>query len=116
MPSEKFNEILNKMREIHARKNHDYAQDNDPFSNFKRAALISEWFNDPVDKVFVTMIGIKLARLAELHNGKEAKNESVNDSHLDLEVYATLWDAYHQTLNDELLSKWAEDLQKHSDF
>ena len=88
-------EFLDKMREVHDRKSQDYAQDNNVYSNFEYSAKVSEIFKDPVDRVFATMIGIKLARLAELHNGKSPKNESVADSHLDLSVYTAIWAAYH---------------------
>lgn len=94
MGAPQVKEILSRINEIHERKNHDYAQENDPFSNFKRAAVISEWFKDPVDKVFAVMMGIKLARLAELLNGKIAKNESTDDSFLDLDTYSILWHSW----------------------
>lgn len=87
--------ILDQIKEIHERKNQDYAQSTDPFSNFKRSAVVTEWFNDKVDKSFVNLIGVKLARLAELRNGKEPKNESVQDSFLDLCTYCCLWYAYY---------------------
>ena len=83
------------MREMHERKNRDYAQDENWASNFERAATIASWFNDKIDKVFATMIGIKLARLAELKNGKVPNNESIADSMLDMDVYAVLWHAYY---------------------
>lgn len=94
MPSKEFHDLLDKARIIHDRKNHDYAQEDNPFSNFQRAAEIVSWFENDIDKVFVTLIGVKLARLAELCNGKEAKNESVDDTGLDLFVYCGLWQAY----------------------
>jgi len=84
-------QICNQIQEIHARKNHDYAQEGNPYSNFDRAAIIASWFNDSTDKVFATMLGIKLARLAELLNGKTPKNESVFDSFLDLNTYSVIW-------------------------
>lgn len=77
--------------ELHDKKKNDYSLDTDRYSNFKRAAEISSWFNNPVDKVFVTMIAIKLTRLAELRNGKEPKNESRRDSSIDLVNYCALW-------------------------
>lgn len=101
MPSKHFHDILDKMKEIHDRKSHDYAQDNDPFSNFTRAAVIVSWFKNPVDQVFAGILGIKLARLAELSNGKEAENESVDDTFIDGSNYFALWGAYYLSLRDD---------------
>ena len=95
MSSPIVKELLSRIQEIHDRKNADYASEANPFSNFERAAEIASWFNNPADKVFATMIGIKLARLAELLNGKTPKNESIDDSFLDNETYAILWHAFY---------------------
>lgn len=94
MGAREFTQILDKMQKIHDLKGHDYAQEGNPYSNFERAAEIVSWFKDPVDQVFATLIGVKLARLAELHGGKEAKNEPMDDSHLDLNNYSVLWHGY----------------------
>lgn len=84
-------EILDKCKELHEKKSHDYAQDDNPFSNFEYAAKVAEPFTDPVDKVFVTMLAVKLARLAELRKGKEPKNESIEDTCIDFVNYAAIW-------------------------
>lgn len=84
-------DVCQKMLDIHERKSHDYAQEGNKFSNFERASIISSWFNDPTDRVFATLIGIKLARLAELLNGKEALNEPTEDSFIDCANYVALW-------------------------
>lgn len=86
-----FKDFCQRMINIHEKKAHDYSKEGDRFSNFKRAAEIASWFNDPVDKVFATMIGIKLARLAELLNGKTPKNESTDDTFLDCCTYMAIW-------------------------
>lgn len=83
-----FEAHLERMRQIHEAKNHDYAADGDPLSNFKLAASVA---GCPVDTVFRVLIGVKLARLDELLKGKEPKHESIDDSVLDLSVYAALW-------------------------
>lgn len=84
-------EILDKCKELHEKKSHDYAQDDNPFSNFEYAAKVAEPFTDPVDRVFATLIGVKLARLAELRKGKEPKNESIEDTCIDFVNYAAIW-------------------------
>ena len=89
-----LNKILEDIKAIHDKKSADYATDANPYSNFERAATIASWFTDDIDKVFATMIGIKLARIAELSSGKEPKNESLNDSRLDLCTYNVLWYSY----------------------
>jgi hypothetical protein len=90
----KFEMLLHEMREIHERKNSDYARDDDPMSNFTFAAEVAKDFTG-TDAVFATMIGIKLARLKELRGkGKTAQNESAHDSLKDLAMYAALWCAH----------------------
>lgn len=97
MPSKHFQDLLKRMNEVHVQKNHDYANESvSPFSNFERAAIITSWFTDPIDQVFAALIGVKIARLAELCNGKTPKNESIDDNGLDLANYAGLWQAFRE--------------------
>lgn len=105
MPSRHFHELLERMKEVHDRKSHDYAQDHDPFSNFRRAAQIVDWFRDPSDQVFAGIIGIKLARLAELMNGKQALNESMEDNLIDLANYVGLWYAFYKDRQEAISVK-----------
>lgn len=86
--------LIHKMLEIHEIKSHDYADDSNPFSNFEFAAQVAKGFNDEVDKVFATLIGVKLARLQQLLNGKSPKNESIDDTFLDLANYSAIWASY----------------------
>ncbi len=79
--------LLKTQYEVIERKNNDYAEDNDAFSNFKFAA---EFADIPVTKAFQVLIGVKIARLKELLNGKVPQNEAVEDTLLDLANYATL--------------------------
>lgn len=93
----RFDAQLERMAEIHNRKSYDYAQTDsgEYYSNFEFAAMVAQPFTDPVDRVFATMIGIKLARLAELTaNGKAPQNESLRDTFDDLATYAALWASY----------------------
>lgn len=89
-----FAGLLQKMAEIHIRKAADYSKDDNQYSNFEYAAQVSGIFTNDADRVFATMIGIKMARIAELRKGKTPKNESLADSFLDLAVYAVLWGSY----------------------
>ena len=96
MGSKHFHELLQTMGQIHDKKSHDYAQKDNPFSNFERAAELVRWFTSPIDQVFAGIIGIKLARLAELSNGKTPNNESIDDTRIDLANYCVLWAAYNR--------------------
>lgn len=79
------------MAHVHDAKNSDYADDGNPYSNFELAATMA---GCPVDTVFRVLIGVKMARLDELLKGKTPKHESIEDSLLDLSVYAALWASY----------------------
>lgn len=93
-----FVELMQNAIDIHKKKSEDYANVNvNEFENFERAAMIVSWFNSDIDKVFATMIGIKLARLATLLNKDgDPNNESIDDSFLDNTVYSGLWTSYHR--------------------
>jgi hypothetical protein len=86
--------VVKEIAELHDRKNSDYAADDNPYSNFEFAAAVAKDFADPVDRVFATMMGIKLARLAQLRSGKDPLNEPVADTFRDLANYAVIWASY----------------------
>lgn len=81
-----FNDLLAELSDLHERKNHDYSEDLDPLSNFRRAAKLGI---DPFAGVLVRMSD-KWARIEQLQAGKTAKNESLRDSLIDLSAYALL--------------------------
>ncbi|MGE0450592.1 MAG: hypothetical protein AB7Q29_13550 [Vicinamibacterales bacterium] len=91
MRNPRFDAHLERMRATHDAKNADYASDENPYSNFELAARVS---GCSVDTVFRVLIGVKLGRLDELLGGKDPKHESIQDSMLDLSVYAALWASY----------------------
>jgi hypothetical protein len=93
-----FTRALDEMEAIHERKNHDYASDTNPFSNFEFAARFA---GVTVDQVFAVMEGIKQARILELTlAGKAPNNESLDDSLKDGAVYPALRYAYHLWAQD----------------
>ena len=95
MRNPRYTQLLAKMAALHDAKNHDYAEDGSPFSNFEFAA---QFAGVTVDQVFDVMIGIKQARLAVLQK-KEAPNfESLHDTRVDQANYAALKAAYHEPL------------------
>jgi hypothetical protein len=93
----KYHALLDALAELHDKKSHDYAQADNPYSNFEYAAMVAARFKDPVDRVFVTQLAIKLARLAELTAaGKTPNNESVQDTRRDLANYALIFASYYE--------------------
>lgn len=90
-------DALEKIGELHKRKNEDYATNSNPFSNFDVQAYFIDLFHfaSPHDQAFVSLISVKIARLANLLSGdKEPKNESIEDTMLDLATYALIWRAH----------------------
>ena len=84
---ELFNEITEKMRNTLLNKGDDYAN-TDRLSNFKLAGGIAGG-NAKIN--CLNSIATKVARLGVLLNSKDApKNESIDDSVLDLANYAIL--------------------------
>ncbi len=81
-------------------KAHDYAEDDNPFSNFEFAAEIA---GITVEQVFMVMIAIKTARLGQLiGKGKEPNNESIDDTLLDAMNYPGLLKAYRRQGSEEV--------------
>ena len=96
--------IINRIKEIHEKKNQDYAAKGKDYENFERAAELISWFKNDHDKTYVNHIGTKLARLATLLNSEnEPNNESIDDSFLDLCTYCILWSANYQYRNNKSL-------------
>jgi hypothetical protein len=87
-----FYELIQQMAQIHDKKSHDYASDNDPFANYKFAGMLSKLFNNADDSGFIGRIGEKLYRLANLENSqKSPSNESIADTEVDICVIVALW-------------------------
>lgn len=111
MPENKeFMELTRQMQEIHHKKNNDYTSGN-PDENFERMGIISSWFSNQIDKVFATMVAVKLARLGVLLSSqREPNNESVEDSFLDLCTYCALWAANYKRRNRRPIISELEDI------
>lgn len=93
-----FEGVLEDMLTVHDRKNEDYADGGNPFSNFEGAAAVA---GVSVDTVFQVMIGIKLERLRQLvTNAKTPNHESIDDSILDMTNYAAIWLAYRRSQSE----------------
>lgn len=99
MQNPRFNKLLEKMKSIHDKKNSDYANDQDPYSNFSFAAHFAQV---PVYKVYLVLLGVKAARLHELlGKGKTPQNESTDDTLLDFPTYSALMSSNLMTSLDD---------------
>jgi hypothetical protein len=83
-----FDTEIQALRDTLELKNSDYANIDDMFANFNKVACMN---GTSPRHVFLTMIGVKVARLAELSSGKHPKNEAMEDSIKDLMGYSILW-------------------------
>lgn len=87
-----FIATLDKIRSLHEKKNQDYAQANNPFSNFDFAEFVMSQFKNERDKTFLWPVATKLARLAVLlSSSNPPNNESIEDSFDDIATYIILW-------------------------
>lgn len=87
-----FLATLDQMREIHRKKNEDYANTANPLSNFDISSYVLALFNHPRDQTFASLIGTKLGRLSSLlQSQRDPNNESVSDSLVDIANYCILW-------------------------
>lgn len=96
----KFNSLLREMYELHQSKNSDYCGDGpaiNPYQNFIDSAATA---GTDIESVFLTLIGVKLARIRALRaSGKEPNNESLQDSRKDLAMYAALYASWFLPLS-----------------
>ena len=89
-----FLEALEKMKEVHIRKNEDYANPDNPFSNFDCSEYGLRLFSNTRDQIFIWPIFTKFARLSNLLNKRQApNNESIEDTFIDIANYVLLWRA-----------------------
>jgi hypothetical protein len=92
MGHRRFYELLEKMRDIHDRKNSDYSAEKDPLSNFRltEAFDVEPWLG------VLVRITDKYSRIVQLTrktlDGKEAAvaDEKIQDTLIDLANYSIL--------------------------
>jgi hypothetical protein len=81
-------QLLDRCIELLRSKANDYAEGGDAFLNFKTAAQIA---GISPEQTLLTLLGMKLSRLTQLvGKGKTARNESVEDTMLDVINYIVL--------------------------
>ena len=97
-----YDAIVKKAKSLCDNKNIDYAQTQEPFSNFEMVESLK--ICDTPTGILVR-ISDKLARIANLQkrNGKVAiKDEKLEDTLLDLINYSIILTSYHLYNNDRL--------------
>jgi hypothetical protein len=85
---ERFYQLLNEMKKIHDAKRHDYASEEDRFSNL----MLSEMMGIPAWKGALVRISDKFSRLCEFAQKEEfeVKDESIKDTLIDMANYALI--------------------------
>ena len=85
---QKFYQIIKELQELHSRKNHDYAQEQEPLSNLRQ----SEKMGIPAWKGCLVRMGDKFDRLCNFARQAtlEVEDEKITDTLNDLAVYAVL--------------------------
>jgi len=87
-----FVESLDKMKEIHAQKNHDYAGEEDPFKNFRMCENMGLC---SVETGIMVRMSDKMSRIANLLEKENAvKDESITDTLIDLANYSIILKCY----------------------
>ena len=83
-----FYELLEEMAELHSRKNHDYAGENDPLRNFKKAEQqgIEPW------RGVLLRMSDKWSRLESfaVQDTCKVNDESIEDTLMDNAIYSLL--------------------------
>ena len=84
--SQTFHDVLDEMSELHDRKQSDYGRKDDPFANIRA----SEDFGIEGWVGAIIRANDKMCRLQKAAAGSTLTNETVEDSLLDLAVYAAI--------------------------
>lgn len=84
----RFYDLLEEMKSLHDKKRHDYAQEADPFANFRLSELggIDAW------KGIAVRLGDKYSRLMSFIQKGELKfkDENIKDTFLDTAIYSLI--------------------------
>ena len=106
----KFDEVLEKMRQIHEAKNHDYSPEGE-WGNFRE----SEKIGIPAWKGAFVRLQDKYTRACNLVRGREAmvRDETLEDTLLDLANYAAivlclLKEQLREEKKDEMPALWKD--------
>lgn len=102
-------ELLERGIAILDAKRHDYANDDDFFSNFRFTGMCLDFAIDAglrgPDLAFLALITTKLARMIALRGGnKDAKNEPISNTCVDGSDYFALWGGFLKEEIDKRVS------------
>jgi hypothetical protein len=88
-----FYSLLEQAADIHDKKSHDYANNDNPYGNYYFSGELASLFShSPKDAGFVGRIGEKLYRIANLEkDNKTAINENIEDTEVDIVTIVVLW-------------------------
>lgn len=88
-----FYALLREMSDIHNRKSHDYASNDNPYGNYEFAGQVASMFAySPSDAGFLGRVAEKLYRIKNLEDsGKTPKNEDIEETEKDIAVIICLW-------------------------
>lgn len=118
--SQRFHDTLIEMGEMHDKKQADYGRPatgtdaGDPFANVRAAANfgLSPWIGAAI------RAGDKQGRIQAAARGQNLKNESVEDSFIDLAVYAIIGLVLYREEQgiEEVMAKQLEHFNRHNKF
>ena len=92
-----FEKVTSQMLAITKAKNKDYSWDALRFKNFETIAFLTDW-DTTVEQWFLVRITDKVTRIANLIKTENAvKTERIEDTLLDLSIYAILFKIYIET-------------------
>jgi hypothetical protein len=101
----KFYEILNKLADLHSKKNYQYATSDDPLANFKRCGFLCNKLikieNKPLAMAMFYMSKQIDAVYEMIGENKKDTIEEINDKFMDIAVYSIIC----MILNDEWKNK-----------
>ena len=87
----KFVKYTGEMNETHSCKNHDYADQSDPLSNFRKVYELTKDVPDSPFKIALTREVEKMLRKIEIaKKGNAVKGETITDTCMDEAVYNIL--------------------------
>lgn len=86
MGDKRFHDLLEEIGELHDKKQQDYGRDDDPFANVRASA---DW-GVPAWVGALIRGTDKIKRLQKAARGGTLSNEGVEDSMMDLAVYALI--------------------------
>jgi hypothetical protein len=82
----RFHDLLKQIGDLHDKKQADYGKAHDPFANVRAS---EEWGVEPWVGAMIRATD-KVRRLQSAANGSDLENEGIEDSLMDISVYALI--------------------------